>query len=284
MSAGPLVSVCIPTYRGTAYLGAAIDSVLAQTYPNFELLIIDDHSGDGTSALVQRYTDERIRFIENSVNLGPEGNWNKCLAEARGTYVKLLPHDDLLMPRCLEKQVEALAADGGERVALVFSAREIIAPSGRPIATRGYPGGRPGTIPAAQVIRRCLRHGTNLIGEPGAVMFRRRLAFQVGRFDATHPYVIDLDYWFRLLLHGDAHYIPDRLAAFRLSASSWSTAIGRGQSADFCRFIDKVHGSSQYSIKEADIGFGRIMARANNVARLVLYRWALRRGRRSTVD
>src|SRR5690242_10061173 len=135
----PSVSICIPTYRGTAHLGAAIDSVLAQTYRDFELLIIDDNSPDDTAHLVARYDDPRIRYLRNTSNLGPEGNWNRCLAEARGKYFKLLPHDDLLTPNCLERQVSVLEDDASERLAFVFCARRIIDSRGRWIGTRGYP-------------------------------------------------------------------------------------------------------------------------------------------------
>jgi glycosyltransferase involved in cell wall biosynthesis len=275
----PSVSVCIPTYRGTAYLGAAIESVLAQTYDDFEVVIIDDHSGDGTAGLVKRYADPRIRFIENPANLGPEGNWNKCLAEARGTYLKLLPHDDVLMPHCLERQVEVLKADSAGDIALVFSARAIIDHHGRRIHGRAYPGGKRRLIPAHDALKRCLRYGTNLIGEPGGVLFRRELARRVGPFDASQAYVIDLDYWFRLLLHGDAYYFPEPLVAFRVSSQSWSVAIGNRQSADFRSFMDRMAKSPNYAVNRSDIAVGRIMANVNKIGRSVFYNFVLRDGR-----
>ena len=92
----PRVSICIPTYRGAAYLAATLDSVLAQSYSNFELWILDDNSPDDTQTIVARYTDPRIKYVRNTQNLGPEGNWNKCMDLAQGKYFKLLPHDDLL--------------------------------------------------------------------------------------------------------------------------------------------------------------------------------------------
>ena len=273
MSEGPAVSVCIPAYRGTAYLGAAIESVLAQTWTDFELVIVDDHSGDGTPDLVRRYRDPRIRFIENPSNLGPEGNWNKCLAEARGTYVKLLPHDDVLMPPCLEQQVTVLENDPARSIALVFSARAIIDHHGRRVHARAYPRGRRGRIPARDVLKRCLRYGTNLIGEPGGVLFRRELARRVGAFDASEPYVIDLDYWFRLLVNGDAYYLPEPLVAFRVSAQSWSVAIGNRQSADFRSFMDRIAKSPHYAVNGSDIAIGKLMSRVNNVGRRGFYRF-----------
>jgi glycosyltransferase involved in cell wall biosynthesis len=276
-SASPLVSVCIPSYRGTRHLDVAIQSVLAQTFPAFELVIIDNHSQDGTADLVRRYADPRIRFMENPVNLGAEGNWNRCLAEARGTYVKLLPHDDVLARSCLERQVQILETDVEERLALVFSSRTIIDEGGRTIHARGYPGGKLGVIPARDVLRRCLRYGTNLIGEPGGVLFRRSLAPRIGSFDAAQAYVIDLDYWFRLLLHGDAYYVPEPLVAFRVSSQSWSVAIGSRQSADFRSFMDRIAKNPRYETSGLDLAIGRIMAHANKLGRSVFYRFFLNR-------
>jgi glycosyltransferase involved in cell wall biosynthesis len=272
----PAVSVCIPTYRGAAYLGRAIDSVLAQTFADFELLVVDDNSPDETSNLVARYGDPRIRYLCNAANLGPEGNWNRCLGEARGNYFKLLPQDDWLMPECLQRQVEVFEADDVERLALVFCARRVVTAEGRDVLGRGYPGGKRSSIRGSAVTARCIRFGTNLIGEPGSVLFRRALAQRIGPFDATNPYVIDLDYWFRLLAHGDAFYLPEPLAAFRVSAGSWSVAIGRDQALDFQSFIHRVAKTPAYAIGGFDVFLGCHMAALNTYLRRVFYRLALR--------
>ena len=272
----PRVSICIPTYKGEWTLGAAIESVLAQTLTDFELVVIDDQSPDGTRDLVASYADARIRYLRNDTNLGPEGNWNRCLLEARGTYFKLLPHDDVLHPACLQRQVEAFSADQEQGIALVFSAREVLDPEGQLLTRRGYPGGREGRLLAGEVIGACVRRGTNLLGEPGAVLMRKSLADRVGLFDATYPYVIDLDYWFRLLRHGDAYYCDETLAGFRVSATQWSVAIGSRQSQDFRLFIARVKAQGTLSATALDRGLGFFTPALNNVARLLFYRFYLR--------
>src|SRR3954465_13746774 len=100
----PRVSVCIPTYRGAGHLRTSIDSVLMQTFRDFELIVTDDHSPDDTFAIASSYGDPRIRCLRNERNLGAEGNWNRTLEQARGHYVKLLPQDDVLDPSCLQRQ------------------------------------------------------------------------------------------------------------------------------------------------------------------------------------
>lgn len=272
----PLVSVCIPTYRGAVYLQAALDSVLAQTLNDLELVVIDDNSPDNTSEIVAKYTDSRIRYLRNPVNLGPEGNWNRCLCEARGTYFKLLPQDDCLYPDALARQVRVLAEDASENIALVFGSRTILGSAGRSLMQRGYPWGKEGRVPSRELIRRCVRFGTNLIGEPGSVLMRRRLADTVGSFDGSIPYIIDLDYWVRLLAHGDGYYLPDPVAAFRVSSGSWSVAIGRSQGRDFRRFVARYRQRVPQGLSALDTALGAITSRINNVSRLAVYRFALK--------
>lgn len=274
--AAPVVSVCIPAFRGASHIAAAIESVLEQSHTDFELLIIDDNSSDETVAIVRRYPDPRIRLLQNPDNLGPQENWNRCLDEARGTYVKLLPQDDLLAFDCLEQQVAILDRDILQRIALVFCSRTIVDHTGRQITTRSYSGASTGIIAATRLVRHCLRRGTNLIGEPGSVMFRRQLARSVGRFDASIPYVLDLDYWFRLLLEGDAYYIAEDLASFRVSSTSWSVAIGARQRIDFRRFIKKITENKAFSARYIDVISGNIMADINNYMRLIFYRLILK--------
>ena len=266
----PLVSVCIPAYRCAAHIGATIDSVLAQTFSDFELVIIDDASPDRTAEVVASYSDRRIRFLRNDVNLGPQGNWNRCLREARGTYFKLLPQDDTLAPACLATQVAPLEADVNLEIALVFCARSIINPAGKRIMSRGYPGAA-GRVSGREAIRRSLRRGTNLFGEPGSVLFRKALADKVGEFDGSIGYVIDLDYWVRLLLEGDGFYVDEPLVSFRISGESWSVAIGKGQTAAYSAFIGRVANLPGSGLTGMDAALGKLMAPVNTVARLLIY-------------
>lgn len=269
----PTLSICIPTYCGANFLGATIESVLNQDFTDYELLIIDDNSLDQTEKIVSLYPDKRIRYIKNSENLGPEGNWNKCLIEAKGKYFKLLPHDDMLLPNCLSRQIAALDNDINQSLALVFCSRHIIDHNERVIATRGYRTTKERVLLSHDVIQKSIRCGTNLIGEPGAVMFRKSLADKIGFFEGSIPYIIDLDYWFRLLLNGNAYYINEPLASFRVISSSWSVAIGNHQSNDFRKFIKLCVQKTEYKLTFADYTLGIIMAQINNYLRLLFYKF-----------
>ena len=271
-TSAPLVSVCIPCYKGAVHLGAAIESVLSQTYTNFELIIIDDNSPDNTDEIVEGFSDPRIRYLKNQHNLGPEGNWNRCLSEARGIYFKLLPQDDLIAPTCLERQVTVLENDSEQQLALVFCARTILDARNRVVMTRGYRKKRDGVIPAATLISQCIRRGTNVIGEPGSVLFRRKSIEHAGQFDASIPYVLDVDYWVRLLRLGNAYYLAEPLASFRISIGSWSVRIGARQSLDYRLFINKLATDRHFATRGYDVMIGKVMSKVNSFLRSAFYR------------
>lgn len=272
----PLLSILIPTYNGAAHIRPAIDSVLSQQGIDLEVIVTDDNSRDGTADIVAGYDDPRIRLVRNPANLGPQGNWNRALELATGTYVKLLPQDDTLHAGALERQIAVLEADAERSIALVFGAREVIDARDRVIARRGLRGTRSGRVPAAALRRLCVRKGTNVIGEPGAVLFRRELAQKIGPFDAAQPYVIDLDYWLRLLAHGDGWYLEEPVSTFRVSSGSWSVAIGTRQSEQYASFLGRMQGLGLIGPSPLDLAVGKFNARLNNLLRLVFYKVVVR--------
>ena len=271
----PLVTVAIPLYRGE-FIRQAIDSVLSQSFKDFELLVVDDASDDKSREIVLSYSDPRIVYVRNRKNLGAEGNWNRCLALAKGTYIKILPHDDSLEPDCLKKQVSVLDADLDERIVLVFCARKIINTEGKQVAVRRFFGMPAGRVVARYLIRKCILYGTNLIGEPGAVLFRSNAARAIGDFNGKIPYVIDLDYWVRLLSRGNAYFIDRPLSTFRLSSSSWSVKIGAGQSKQFARFVCLVAKNPANFISSIDVIIGCLAAGMNCLARRIFYLLVIR--------
>lgn len=272
----PLVSVCIPAFRGEAFIAEAIQSVLDQTWDGLELIVIDDNSPDGTCDVVRRFTDPRLRLLSNPINLGAEGNWNRCLEEARGKYIKLLPQDDKLSADCLRKQVAALEADTQEALSFCFAARKIVSPRGRVLFQRAYPSKQSRRVAAEELMRSTLRAGGNLIGEPGSVLFRRSSADRAGIFDGSNPYVIDLDYWLRLLHFGDAFYIAEPLSMFRISKGSWSVAIGRQQVEHFVALLERTARRCPEVLKPQDVLLGRLAARTSMFGRRCIYRFLLR--------
>jgi len=102
----PIVSVVIPTFNNASYISKAIDSVLDQTYTDFELLIIDNASTDNTEEIAKKYKDDRIKYIKNKKNIGMVNNWNKGLKLTCGSYFILLCSDDWWEETILEDEVK----------------------------------------------------------------------------------------------------------------------------------------------------------------------------------
>lgn len=207
------VSVCIPTYNYGNYIAEAIESILAQNFTDFELLIIDDCSKDQTAQVVESYArqDSRIRFIVNKVNLGMVENWNACLAQASGEYIKFVFGDDLLAsPDTIRRMVTMM--DNDKSISLVCSARNLIDESSR--VSRVESNFETGIMAGTDVINRCILDQGNLIGEPSVVMFRKCQGER--GFNPAYKQIVDLEMWFHLLEQGSFAYIDAPLCSFRI--------------------------------------------------------------------
>ena len=268
----PRVSVGIPAYNGENFIGAAIESVLTQTWTDFELYVIDDASTDGTLDRVRRFNDPRLRIIINETNVGHEGNWNRVVREARGEFIKLLPCDDVLHPDCLRKQVEIFDNPANSSVVLTCCSRNIIDTNGRILIKRSFRNRR-GRIQGLRAVRESVRSGTNLIGEPGAVLMKSDILPRAGLFSAANFYVIDLDLWARILLYGDLFVLPEPLCSFRVASGSASIRVASTQSRDFVAFIGRLARSGRYDLSPMDRRLGAINALKNRILRKVLYRF-----------
>jgi glycosyltransferase involved in cell wall biosynthesis len=221
----PNISVLVPVFNGEKYLAECLDSVLAQDFSDYELLISEDCSTDGTVAVIERYAarDPRIRWWRNPVNLGPVANLNFCLRQARGEFIKFVFADDkLLAPSALRQMVQVLAAD--PTIALVGSASHVIAADGRVIQVRDFFRDAP-REPGMKLLAQCLEQSVNLICEPTTVMFRREQAAR--GFDEGFRRLPDLEFWFHLLEQGDFAYIAEPLSAFRRHAAQETEVIRR---------------------------------------------------------
>lgn len=109
----PRLSIGVPVYNGQKFLRATIDSILSQTYTDFELIICDNCSTDGTEAICREYAakDARIRYIRHDRNLGPAPNYNACFQHARGELFKWNAADDVIAPQFLQRCIERLDSD-----------------------------------------------------------------------------------------------------------------------------------------------------------------------------
>jgi len=209
----PTLSVLIPTYNYARFLPEAIESVLAQDYPDLELLIVDDCSSDNTAEVVGPYClrDPRVQLTVHPTNLGMVNNWNYCLERARGPCIKFLFGDDKLChPQALARLAAMLRKNPSATLAasarVVLNERSEAVDLWRPLAQGSHDG--------RKIIAACLmENGRNLVGEPSAVMFRKNDARR--GFDPQYRQIVDMEMWFHLLDKGDLAYTREPLCAFR---------------------------------------------------------------------
>lgn len=269
------VSVIIPVYNCDRFIKDAIDSVLKQDYQEFELLVIDNCSTDKTVEYVKSYNDPRIKLIQNDTNIGMLGNWNKALHVANGEYIKLLPADDYLLENCLRLQTEVLEKDIDKKIALVCGRKLVIDDNGKILFKRGF-SKKVMNVSGFDAINRTVRSGGNIIGEPGAVMFRKEIIEKCGLFEADIFYVLDLNMWFKMLVHGNLYSLPDVICAFRISTVSESIKQIGTQKRDVDNFFKKVFENKFYRLSNLSYKIGLTNSFLFAQAKKVLYKFVIK--------
>jgi teichuronic acid biosynthesis glycosyltransferase TuaG len=208
----PLVSIIMPCYNAQRTLQQAVDSALQQTFPDWELLIVDDGSSDESAAMLARFASQepRIRVFRNRKPSGAAAARNLALSEARGRYVAFLDSDDAWLPHKLETQLREMTA---AKAALSSGAFEAMDADGRTI---GLFRPRPGLLTYRALL------GNNRIGTV-TTMLDRSLCGDV-RFNPTLPQSEDYHLWLSILKRGlTGICLPDTLAIYRVHGGTLSS-------------------------------------------------------------
>ncbi len=206
----PKVSVIIPAYNHERYVGEAIQSVLDQTYQEFELIIINDGSTDSTEAEILKFKDDRIRYYSHE-NRGLSATLNRGIELAGGEYFNFLPSDDAFFPEKLEVQLKAF--EGNPDLGVIFSYPQLIDAQGREI--RDDPAAQWPIVPyeTKEEIFPALFE-RNFLSAPTALV-RMECFKKAGRFDESLRYAQDYDLWMRILKYYDARLIRRPLVKYR---------------------------------------------------------------------
>lgn len=223
--ASPLVSILIPAY-GPRYFGEALDSALAQTHPNLEIVIGDDSAGDAieTLARARGASDRRIRYHRNAERLGGRANLVGCLARAHGEFVKCLNDDDVLHPECVARMLDCFRREPD--LTLVTSRRQRIDENGGAlpqILATTAPVPEDSVMDGLSLGCALVTTRVNFVGEPSTTLFRRdEVARVVPDFMSVDRRrirgVMDMAAWLNLSTRGDAVYLVDALSSFRVHA------------------------------------------------------------------
>ena len=228
----PLASVVIPVFNGMRYLPQTVDSVLAQDYPNLEVVIVDGGSSDDSVSWLRTQTDPRIQVHELPPGTPAATTWTTACERANGTFIKMMGQDDLLRPEALTRQVKALHEH--ETAGMATGLRDIIAADGSLLwRNRGLAGLHLGINAGEAVLRSCYLQGTNVIGEPFAVLFRSSALLEALPWSDSRPLLLDLDLYTKVLSATNLVAQHDVIGAFRVSNASWSTRLAADQRSQF---------------------------------------------------
>ncbi|MCB4822629.1 glycosyltransferase family 2 protein [Roseicella aerolata] len=271
----PAVSILTPAYDVARFIGAAVDSVLAQDFPDWEMIVVDDGSSDGTAAVVAARKDPRIRLLRQE-NAGVSAARSRAMAEARGDAILFLDADDWLAPDALSRLVAALAAAPeavGAHGACAFMA-ESAGPGDPPLRRKG------GAVPAGDLLERLLVE--NLFANGGQLLLRRAAVQQAGPFLPRLRYGEDWEYWIRLSLQGPWAAVEDRspLLFVRERAGSAYNRMARDPAA-FAPAMLAIWGNPALEARLGAARFIAIRRRAEAENAWIVGRELIRHGQRA---
>lgn len=210
-----LVSIILPVYNGERYLSESIESVLAQTYQQWELLILDDCSSDSTPKIAQKYADldARIKYFRNERNLRLPGNLNRGFSLSKGQYLTWTSDDNRFLPTALEKMVLTL---NDENVDFVYASYNTIDEDGN--ITKYY------TVPQKG---KNIIVGNNCVG--ACFMYTRQVYESLGDYNIDLFLVEDFDYWQRIFANFRTKAILEVLYDYRMHGANLTNTMKKEQ-------------------------------------------------------
>ena len=200
----PRISVILPIYNSISFIANAVESILAQTYQDFELILIDDCSTDGTIEILNKFVDTRILLVKNTSNLGLVGSLNKGLTIASGEYIARMDHDDIAMPSRFDRQIKFL--DKYPEISILGTGYRLLDARGK-LGIAYIPPESHDEVEWALSFMCPLAHPT--------VMMRRNVVELAGGYLESASYAEDYDLWERLSHHSRFANITDPLLLLR---------------------------------------------------------------------
>lgn len=207
-----LISIVLPVYNGAKFLTESIDSIIAQTYTNWELIIVDDCSTDETRDIALKYTtlDNRIKYYRNENNLKLPANLNKGFSFTKGDFLTWTSDDNRFLPHALETMLNSFVHNN--EIDFVFASNYIIDTFGKRIESFVVP-----KTPCNIIV------GSNCVG--ACFLYTRRVYTAIGEYDPDCILVEDFDYWQRIFASFRVHAIHEYLYEYRIHDSNLTSTM-----------------------------------------------------------
>lgn len=262
----PLVCICVPAYNSALTIRETLLSITAQSYVNLKIKVVDNASADDTTAVVAAIADSRIELHQNLVNIGAEGNFNRCIGLAEGKYTAIFHADDVYERHMVEKQVAFLEAHptaGG-----VFTEAALIDENGRPAGTIQQPTDVAASGPLfdfKRLYKAILQHSNFLICPSFMArtdVYQQDIKSWRGEMFGSSA---DLDVWLRILQHYACGILPEPLMRYRISSAQYSARVRQSvERSDFFRVIDHYQAQewvTQQLVKADYLNYSRLERR-----------------------
>lgn len=209
----PKVSITLTTFNGATrgYLGFAIESILSQTYKEFELLIVDDGSSDDTKVYCQKYLDDRVKYIYQD-NKGLAVARNTGIANSQGEYICFLDDDDVWKENKLQKQIDFF--ERNQDAGMVFTNLELIDENGKTLGYQKHTAN-------GDIYKELFYE--NIVDAPSSCMIKKEVLVKVGNFKEWMKSAEDYELWFRIAKEYKIYSINEPLVEYRVHQNKMST-------------------------------------------------------------
>jgi glycosyltransferase involved in cell wall biosynthesis len=263
------ILVFVPTYNSEKYLRECLDSVLHQTFQDWECVISDDASTDKSVEIAREYekTDSRFKVLTHKNNVGAANNWNRAKENNNCFATKILCADDYLMIDALKKQLDILKRN---ETAIVFSERYVVFPNGKKLHPRlpKYAS----NISFNEAFKYYINLGRNIFGEPVTALFRTDLFVKSEGFYPKFEYSLDTSGYMAIARGHDMTFDKSIVGAFRVSKTQWSYKLKEKQYSHIFDFIDHLVEVEGIQVTKVEVLIGKIKVMIANLLRVFLYK------------
>lgn len=223
----PLVCICIPAYNAEKTIAKTLQSVLGQSYTNLVVHVLDNQSSDRTASIVEGFDDPRLTLHRNPVNLGGEGNFNRCIEIATGKYMAMYHADDIYEPEMVTTQVKFL--EEHPRAGAVFTEAKLIDEDGRVIGAINTPASLPAATDGLynfSTVFKAVIENSNFFICPSVMAHTPVYQNDIRRWrNELFGDGADLDVWLRIAQLHPLGIIRKPLMRYRLGSTQWSAKV-----------------------------------------------------------
>jgi glycosyltransferase involved in cell wall biosynthesis len=263
------ILVFVPTYNSEKYLRECLDSVLNQTFQDWECVISDDASTDKSVEIAREYEkkDSRFKVLTHEKNVGAAKNWNRSKENNFSYATKILCADDFLFYDSLAKQINLLKKFN---TSIVFSERKILLPSGRLLHPKLPKYSQ--SISFNDAFSLYIKSGRNIFGEPVGALFNTKSLISSKTFNHDFELALDTSCYASIAHNEHVTFGSNIVGVFRVSKSQWSYQLRREQFFHIFEFIDHLIREEGIKISRFNVILGKVKVVVANMIRILVYK------------